>query len=137
MIFTMPDENAQLHGIFDRLQSYKTVSFENDTLRQWFIVIGLITVILLLLLVCIRCISQMRYEYQKTNINEEYPTSCKSCSQQKLLVNRNECICKCYPKVKSIDNTRQILTQCTKYQQINDNDYRISLPNKNSSMYTV
>jgi len=102
----------------------------DDHLRQWLIIIGLVTIILLVLLVCVRCILLIRYTYRTTDVNQQYSTSRKSFSPQRLFLNDDNSKCTCYPKfpcVKSTNSTRQISTKHPNYAQIHNETSSISV----------
>jgi hypothetical protein len=110
--------------------SSKILSSTDDHLRQWLVIIGLVTVILLVLLVCIRCILLIRHTYRTTDVNQQYSTSRKSFSHQRLLVNNDNSKCTCYPKfqcIKSTNSTRQISTKYPNYAQIHNETSPISV----------
>jgi len=132
---TLSDWNTKLHHSFDRLHPSVISSFSNTHTHDIFIVIGLITVGLLLLILIIECFIKIRYIYRTSEPKEQCKKSYKSQSKypsyQKLFdPDNNRCKCfqySCLPKFQCIKPTCQILNHSSYYEQINERQINNSI----------
>ncbi|UJR09121.1 hypothetical protein I4U23_013368 [Adineta vaga] len=54
--------------------------------RQWLVIIGIVTIILLLLSICIRCIFHLRHIYQHIEI-DDHKSKCEYSNYQPISLN--------------------------------------------------
>ncbi|CAF2526446.1 unnamed protein product [Rotaria sp. Silwood2] len=126
-------DKQQRHLFFDHLQSSEISLLSNDSLHQWLLIIGIATVVLFVLILCIKCILKTCRLYHSTDLNKQNSISRKYSSRQTLSNIDNNSKRSSYTKVqcdKSTNYTRQMLHKYSNHEQIQDINYQYSHPDE-------
>ncbi|CAF1227677.1 unnamed protein product [Rotaria sp. Silwood1] len=128
-------EDAQRHLPFDRVQSSKTSSssLSNDPLHNWLFIIGLVTSVLFVLLLCIQCILKICRHYRSIDCKKQTPISRINSSRQSLPYIDNNSNRLNYRKIqcsKSTNSTQQILNKYSNHKRIQNINHSISHPDQ-------
>ncbi|CAF1237058.1 unnamed protein product [Rotaria sordida] len=129
MTSTVLYRNIQRRLSVDHLQSSEILLLSNDSLRQLLFIIGIVTTVLFVLLLCMHFIIKIRHLYRTTDVNKQNSISRRNSSRQRLPDIDHNSKRSSYIKNqcgKSTNYKHHMLNKYSNHEQIQDNNYQIS-----------